>query len=98
MNLARRSLIDTSDLSRDEIVFLFDETQKLKKFTGHSDNGQTLSSKSVALIFFEPSTRTRTSFEMAAFRLGLRVLNLDGGSSSAQKGETIFDTARNVEA
>ena len=98
MNLQGRSLIDISDLSREEVLFLL---QKVKAFKENSKKdfpqiqGAT---KSVALIFFEPSTRTRTSFEMAAFRLGLRVLNLDAGSSSAQKGETIFDTARNIEA
>ena len=94
MSLVRRSLIDTPDLSRDEIIFLFDETRKLK---GSTEN-RPLTHKSVALIFFEASTRTRTSFEMAAFRLGLRVLNLEATASSAQKGETIFDTARNIEA
>src|SRR5205085_651938 len=55
-------------------------------------------SKTVALMFFEPSTRTRSSFEMAAFRLGLRVLNLSSSESSVKKGETVFDTALNIEA
>jgi aspartate carbamoyltransferase catalytic subunit len=98
MNLQGRSLIDIPDLSREEVLFLL---QKVKNLKSKSADGlpqiQSLN-KSVALIFFEPSTRTRTSFEMAAFMLGLRVLNLDATSSSAQKGETIFDTARNIEA
>jgi len=99
MNLLGRSLLDIPDLTHDEILFLLDETQKLKAKSGkESPELSSSSGKSLALIFFEPSTRTRSSFEMAAFRLGLRVLNLDATSSSATKGETIYDTARNVEA
>jgi len=99
MNLLGRSLLDIPDLSRDEILFLLNETQKLKTKSGKDLPRLSASAgKSLALIFFEPSTRTRSSFEMAAFRLGLRVLNLEGASSSAVKGETIYDTARNVEA
>jgi aspartate carbamoyltransferase catalytic subunit len=99
MNLAGRSLIDISDLSQEEAIFLLQKTKSLKDKSGDElPTLQSSSGKSVALIFFEPSTRTRTSFEMAAFRLGLRVLNLEATSSSAQKGETIFDTARNIEA
>jgi aspartate carbamoyltransferase catalytic subunit len=96
MNLTQRSLIDVTDLSREEVVFLLDKAKELK--TKASPFSTLNSSRSVALLFFEPSTRTRTSFEMAAFRLGLRVLNLQAETSSAQKGETIFDTARNIEA
>jgi aspartate carbamoyltransferase catalytic subunit len=99
MNLFGRSLLDIPDLSREEVVFLLDQTLILKSKIKESPSLPTASAgKSVALLFFEPSTRTRTSFEMAAFRLGLRVLNLEANSSSAQKGETIFDTARNIEA
>lgn len=98
MNLSGRSLTDISDLSREEVVFLLTKTKSVKeKFKGDLP-AVSAQSKSIALLFFEPSTRTRTSFEMAAFRLGFRVLNLDATSSSAQKGETIFDTAKNVEA
>ncbi|MDZ4677819.1 MAG: aspartate carbamoyltransferase catalytic subunit [Oligoflexia bacterium] len=99
MNLLGRSLLDIPDLRREEIVFLLTEAIKFKK--KHSGTESILGShvgKSVALLFFEPSTRTRTSFQMAAYRLGLRTLKLDSSSSSSQKGETIYDTARNVEA
>lgn len=98
MNLSGRSLTDISDLTREEVVFLLTKTKSLKEKSLGDLPVASSGGKSVALLFFEPSTRTRTSFEMAAFRLGFRVLNLDATSSSAQKGETIYDTAKNVEA
>ncbi|WP_088105025.1 aspartate carbamoyltransferase catalytic subunit [Halalkalibacter urbisdiaboli] len=52
----------------------------------------------VANLFFEPSTRTRFSFEVAEKKLGLEVLNFDGGTSSVQKGETLYDTVKTLEA
>lgn len=59
---------------------------------------QVLAHKVVANLFFEPSTRTRTSFEMAAKRLGAQVINFDVDSSSVKKGETLYDTLRTLEA
>jgi aspartate carbamoyltransferase catalytic subunit len=61
-------------------------------------NGSPFAGRSVANLFFEPSTRTRSSFELAAKRLGLHVLNLDVRSSSRTKGETILDTIYTLEA
>jgi len=99
MNLVGRSVLDVPQLSRDEILFLLDQAGKVKAaFKKGSAPLAPLGVKSAALLFFEPSTRTRTSFEMACFRLGLRVLNLAASESSQTKGETIFDTARNIEA
>jgi aspartate carbamoyltransferase catalytic subunit len=57
-----------------------------------------LAGKTIANLFFEDSTRTRSSFTVAAQRLGANVLDLLGGTSSVNKGETLIDTARNVEA
>jgi aspartate carbamoyltransferase catalytic subunit len=57
-----------------------------------------LSGKVVATLFFEASTRTRSTFELAAKKLGAHILNLDMGHSSAKKGETLRDTVRNLEA
>src|SRR5437763_4363098 len=59
---------------------------------------QPLRGKPVALLFYEPSTRTRTSFELAATRLSADVLSLSVPSSSVQKGESLIDTALNLEA
>ncbi|MEK7839577.1 MAG: aspartate carbamoyltransferase catalytic subunit, partial [Pseudomonadota bacterium] len=54
--------------------------------------------KTVVNLFFEPSTRTRTTFEIAAKRLSADVINLAVASSSTSKGETVLDTVRNLEA
>src|SRR5690242_6215544 len=57
-----------------------------------------LADRLVANLFFEDSTRTRSSFEVAATSLGARVLNLSGKGSSVSKGESLVDTARNIDA
>jgi aspartate carbamoyltransferase catalytic subunit len=57
-----------------------------------------LAGKAVCTLFFEPSTRTRSSFQLAATRLGADVLNFDASTSSTSKGETAIDTLRNIEA
>jgi aspartate carbamoyltransferase catalytic subunit len=57
-----------------------------------------LAGRTVCTLFFEPSTRTRCSFQLAATRLGADVLNFDAGNSSGKKGETAVDTMRNLEA
>jgi aspartate carbamoyltransferase catalytic subunit len=59
---------------------------------------QLLAGRTVCTLFFEPSTRTRNSFQLAATRLGADVLNFDAGNSSGKKGETAIDTMRNLEA
>src|SRR5216684_2335465 len=58
----------------------------------------TLRGKTVINLFLEPSTRTRTSFEIAAKRLSADAINISGSSSSTVKGETLVDTARNLQA
>src|SRR6187455_3112314 len=58
----------------------------------------TLAGTAVCTLFFEPSTRTRSSFQLAATRLGADVLNFDAATSSTGKGETDVDTFRNIEA
>ncbi|RYE89672.1 MAG: aspartate carbamoyltransferase, partial [Myxococcales bacterium] len=61
-------------------------------------NPDALRGRTVINVFFEASTRTRTSFEMAAQRLGADVVNMSPATSSVSKGETLLDTARNLEA
>ena len=58
----------------------------------------TLRGKTVINLFLEPSTRTRTSFEIAAKRLSADAVNISGSGSSTTKGETLLDTARNLDA
>jgi len=94
-----RHLLGTEALSRDEITFLLDQSrafqgiqkQPLKKLA-------TLRGKSAVLAFFETSTRTRISFGTAAARLGADTMNLQAESSSTQKGESLVDTVRTLEA
>lgn len=83
-----------NELSIAEIHELIIEAKKLKN--GKSD--ESLTNRFVANLFFEPSTRTRFSFEVAEKRLGMNVLNLDSTSTSVQKGETLYDTVRTLES
>lgn len=89
-----RHLITTKDFSNDEILELF---KNAKKYLDEKERDD-LKGKSVTTIFFENSTRTQSSFETAARRLGAKVLKLDVSRSSSSKGETLFDTAANLDA
>ncbi|TCZ83920.1 aspartate carbamoyltransferase catalytic subunit [Lysobacter sp. N42] len=76
-------------------------TDLLDRAQAHADSARdpgTLAGIAVCTLFFEPSTRTRMSFQLAAQRLGAHVLNFDVSTSSARKGETALDTLRNLEA
>lgn len=85
-------LINSKDFSLDEIEKLFERaTLFLDEKTRNI-----LENKMVITIFFENSTRTRSSFEIAAKRLGADVVSLDVSKSSSSKGETLFDTAANL--
>lgn len=89
--LYRRHLISISDLSTTELQLLLDTALKLK----HEPQRELLAGKLIASCFFEPSTRTRLSFETAVQRLGGKVIGFaDGANTSAKKGETLADTAR----
>ena len=87
-------LIRTSDFSKDEILGLFDDAREFLKF----EPNEILKGKIIVTLFFENSTRTRSSFEIAAKRLGAEVVSLDVSTSSASKGETIYDTVANINA
>ena len=94
-----RHLITLDGLSRDEIVALLDLAQFYARTPGElAARDQTLAGHTVANLFFEPSTRTRVSFELAAQRLGADVVNLDMQSSSRVKGETVLDTIYTLQA
>ncbi len=89
-----RHLITTKDLSKNEVLELFKDA---KEFLDEKPR-TLLKGKSVTTIFFENSTRTLSSFESAAGRLGARVLRLDISKSSLRKGETLYDTAAILDA
>src|SRR5690606_30344723 len=96
MNLAmtRRHLVTLADMGREEMLSLFALADRLRE----PGRPQLLSGRTVVNLFFEPSTRTRVSFELAAMRLGAQVVPFDVEHSSTQKGETLLDTLRNLEA
>ncbi len=89
-----RHLITTRDLNTEEVTALLDEAEGYLD-TKHRDS---LKGRLVITIFFENSTRTLSSFEIAVKRLGGEVVRLDVSKSSTAKGETIFDTAANLNA
>lgn len=89
-----RHLLDTSDLAHDEVDSLIETATLAKRIIRRSKASlDLLTDKVVATVFFENSTRTRSSFDLAARTLGARVINLDISTSSVTKGETINDTA-----
>lgn len=89
-----RHLITTKDFSNEEILSLFKDAKEFLDEKPRKD----LEGKNITTVFFENSTRTQSSFESAARRLGARVLKLDVSKSSSSKGETLFDTAANLDA
>ncbi len=89
-----KHLTNTNDLTIQEVEDIFTRARELKKLK----HLKTLDGKLIITIFFENSTRTRSSFEIAAKRLGASVVSLDVSKSSTAKGETLFDTAQNLDA
>ena len=87
-----RNLIALSDLSKKEILDLISFAEKFINEDGTFKKESLFPDKTIANIFCEPSTRTKSSFEIAAKNIGCEVLDFDTDSSSLQKGESIFDT------
>lgn len=97
--MKRKDLLGIRDLSAEEINLILETAESFKEVTGREiKKVPTLRGKTVVNLFFEPSTRTRTSFELAAKRLSADVINFAASTSSVVKGETLLDTARNIEA
>jgi aspartate carbamoyltransferase catalytic subunit len=94
-----RHLTTLENLPRDTIERLLDRAEALRDACAHGTRKlDVLAGRTVLNLFFEPSTRTRTSFELAARRLGADVVNFDIGFSSTSKGEELFDTLHTLEA
>ena len=92
-------MLGIKDLSREEIDFILDTAESFKEIsTRKIKKVPTLRGKTVITLFFEASTRTRTSFEIAAKRLSADTINISASTSSVVKGETLIDTARNLES
>ena len=94
-----KNILGTQYLTEDDITTILDTVDSFKEIsTRPIKKVPTLRGKTVINLFFEPSTRTRTSFEIAGKRLSADVINIVGSSSSTVKGENLIDTALNLEA
>lgn len=99
MKLSSKDLLGIKELTKDEITFILDTAAGFKDVLRRDiKKVPALRGKTAVNLFFEPSTRTRTSFELAEKRLSLDVLNFAVTTSSVVKGESLIDTALNVQA
>ena len=99
MEWTKHDLLDLQDLTKQEIELILNTAKSFKEIsTRDVKKVPALRGKTVVMLFFEASTRTRTSFELAAKRLSADTLNISASASSISKGESILDTAKNIEA
>ena len=98
-SLKSRHLLGIAGLEADEITMILDTAVAMKEIGGRAiKKVPTLRGRTVVNLFFEPSTRTRTSFEIAEKRLSADTLSIATATSSVTKGESLLDTVRNLEA
>lgn len=98
-NFRRKDLLGIRELSSQEITHILDTAESFRDISRREiKKVPALRGRTVINLFFEPSTRTRTSFEIAAKRLSADAINISASTSSVSKGETLLDTARNLEA
>ena len=99
MALAQKDILDLASLSTEEIQLILDTAENMREISERPiKKVPTLRGKTVILFFYEPSTRTKLSFDIAAKRLSADSLSISTAMSSLVKGETLMDTARNLEA
>jgi aspartate carbamoyltransferase catalytic subunit len=99
MGFNRKDLLGIRDLEVSEIEHILESAMSFKEINARSiKKVPTLRGKTVVTLFYEPSTRTRTSFDIAAKRLSADTYSITGSTSSMVKGETLLDTLRNLEA
>ncbi len=95
----KKHLLGLEELSADEISLILDQAAEFKLLAAEGESKLTaLKGTVVANLFFEPSTRTKTSFSLAAKRLSADTVDFTASGSSLSKGETFYDTAQNIEA
>lgn len=98
MSLQGRDLLSLQEMSREDIELVLSTARSLKEILSRPiKKVPTLRGKVVCTLFYEPSTRTRTSFELAAKYMSADTVSIATSTSSVQKGETLADTARNLE-
>ncbi len=96
---SRKDLVGLDELSAEEIICILDTAESYREVSRRSiKKVPTLRGKVTALLFFEPSTRTRMSFELAAGRMSSDTINFTAKGSSVSKGETTLDTVKNIES
>ncbi|MEH0022034.1 MAG: aspartate carbamoyltransferase catalytic subunit [Desulfobacter sp.] len=99
MRFDKKDILDIQSLSHEEIAMILDTAQGMKEISERPvKKVPTLRGKTIILFFQEPSTRTKLSFELAAKRLSADTVSISKSSSSIVKGETLIDTAKNLEA
>ena len=97
--LKRKDLIGLIDVTKEELVEILEVASKMKAHLKAGEKTLTdLKGKTATILFYENSTRTRTSFELAAKYLGATVINISAGASSVAKGETLVDTGKTLDA
>ncbi|SKA02471.1 aspartate carbamoyltransferase catalytic subunit [Selenihalanaerobacter shriftii] len=98
MSLKHKDLVDLKDLTKEEIELTLDTAESMKEiFTRSIKKVPTLRGKTVVSLFYEPSTRTKSSFDLAGKRLSADMMSLSVSTSSVVKGESLVDTAMNLE-
>jgi len=99
MKFDKKDILDIESLSVEEIQLILDTAETLKEISSRPiKKVPTLRGKTVVNFFYEPSTRTRTSFEIAAKRLSADTISVSASTSSMVKGETLIDTMKNLQA
>lgn len=99
MTWTKKDLLSVEELTKEEIELLLRTAESFKEVSSREvKKVPALRGKTIANLFFESSTRTRTSFELAAKRLSADIINFSSVGSSTQKGESLSDTAHNIEA
>lgn len=98
-NWKNKDLLSIENLSKEEIQVIFSRASLFKESINHSSKDSTvLQGKTIVNLFLEPSTRTRVAFEVAAKNLGADVITIEDKASSLSKGESLHDTALNIQA
>ena len=99
MAFPHKHILGTEQLSKEDIIQILDTAESFREINSRAiKKVPTLRGKTIVNLFYEASTRTRTSFEIAGKRLSADTINISASSSSVVKGETLEDTARNIEA
>lgn len=99
MTYDKKDFITTKNLTEQDIEYILSQAYEFREINKRDiKKVPTLKGRTVVNLFFEPSTRTRTSFEIAGKRLGADVINISGSTSSTTKGETLIDTVKNIQA